>query len=120
MSKIHAVILVPAAGDPHNLLKRGPCGARPPTAWKPPNRPWCEGGYSGSGDPARALVLAWDGERVNVAKGWLPPMGQGLIGAAGSLISGNPYAKSALFGTAEFWSFGTIILLDVDGNRVTP
>lgn len=32
MSKVHAVLLVPEKGDPHELLAWGPCGARPPMA----------------------------------------------------------------------------------------
>lgn len=29
---LHAILLVPAEGDPYDLLKRGPCGACPPLA----------------------------------------------------------------------------------------
>jgi len=32
--KIVAILLVPSAGDPHRLLDDGPCGSRPPTAWR--------------------------------------------------------------------------------------
>ena len=32
MSKVKAVLLVPEEGDPHELLREGPCGARPPLA----------------------------------------------------------------------------------------
>ncbi len=32
MTAIHAVLLRPHRGDPHNLLARGPCGASPPVA----------------------------------------------------------------------------------------
>ena len=32
MSEIKAILLVPVKGDPHGLLKGGPCGARPPAA----------------------------------------------------------------------------------------
>lgn len=32
MSEIKAVLLIPEEGDPHKLLKKGPCGARPPMA----------------------------------------------------------------------------------------
>jgi hypothetical protein len=34
MSEIKHILLVPAEGDPHGLLKEGPCGARPPMARK--------------------------------------------------------------------------------------
>jgi hypothetical protein len=33
MPEIKAILLVPVEGDPHGLLKEGPCGARPPTAY---------------------------------------------------------------------------------------
>ena len=125
MSKVHAVLLVPAAGDPHSLLKRGPCGARPPTAWKPPNRPWCEGGYSGSGDPACALVLAWDGERVPVAcfilsqhvRGYGSSVWKRLVEAVDeAVLEQAPLRLQASMAHFE----GTLILLDADGKRVTP
>jgi hypothetical protein len=32
MTDIHAVLLIPTEGDPHGLLREGPCGARPPIA----------------------------------------------------------------------------------------
>mgnify|MGYP003663702444 CR=1 FL=1 len=62
MSKIKAILLVPAEGDPHGLLREGPCGARPPMAywykgaWAP-----CTAKAAHSHDKRRALVLAWDG-----------------------------------------------------------
>ena len=70
MSKIHAVLLVPEEGDPHGLLREGPCGARPPMAWQNAECRWFPLPHL-SYDAAllglewqRALVLAWDGEPV--------------------------------------------------------
>lgn len=68
MSNIKAILLVPEKGDPHGLLKEGPCGARPPHVterqdrgiWLPP--PLWEGFLRG--DERRALALAWDGKAV--------------------------------------------------------
>jgi len=34
MIEVHAVLLIPEAGDPHGLLREGPCGARVPTAYE--------------------------------------------------------------------------------------
>ena len=68
MSEVKAILLVPAEGDPHGLLKLGPCGARPPMAyqesgtgiWRPYRGPLGEG-HPENND---ALVLACDGEPV--------------------------------------------------------
>lgn len=72
MADIAAVILIPAKGDPHGLLRIGPCGAMPPMASKvwqrdvwaaDPDPPW-EAGQPPRGWGQRALVLAWEGEPV--------------------------------------------------------
>lgn len=72
-----AILLVPAPEYRDALLREGPCGSRPPTAW----RPWCEdygsptgGAWSSewatyedrddSPEDSAALVLAWDGAAV--------------------------------------------------------
>lgn len=34
MSEVHAVLLVPAESNSHGLLREGPCGARPPLAFR--------------------------------------------------------------------------------------
>ena len=89
MSKVHAVLLVPAEGAPHGLLREGPCGARPPMAvrWHPDvlhtmplDGEWHEGGAPGKADRITALVLAWNGEpvaegmdRLARCLGWEPP-----------------------------------------------
>ena len=91
MSEIKAVLLIPTEGDPHGLLKEGPCGARPPMAGRHDGY-WYE--YEDDGDiglavqgndghwasPAgapTALVLAWDGEPV--AEGCLRACGMDSI-----------------------------------------
>lgn len=96
MSKVHAVLLVPAEGDPHGLLAEGPCGARPPMVVKVGDRwynPWLSlhRGVPNEQevrptDPyvvhrltewaidaiplPTALVLAWDGKPVPVLWDW--------------------------------------------------
>jgi hypothetical protein len=76
MSKVHAVLLVPEPGDPHGLLREGPCGARPPVAvkvddvwvdpWKEPTdvrtRHALAHFFERSIALPTALVLAWGGE----------------------------------------------------------
>lgn len=91
MTTISAILLIPADGDAHGLLRDGPCGARPPTVMHPnlqawdecaPNFAHCPAGSPCSGlngrerdkcidigacrghGPRRALVLAWDGDIV--------------------------------------------------------
>lgn len=65
MTDIKAILLKPPEGDPHGLLKEGPCGVRPPMAywykgaWAP-----CTARAAHSHDKRRALVLAWDGKPV--------------------------------------------------------
>jgi len=60
--KVYAVLLVPAEGDPHGLLREGMCGARPPLAWM--NGPRWVFGWASERAHVRALVLAWGGKPV--------------------------------------------------------
>jgi hypothetical protein len=64
MSDIKAILLVPSEGDPHGLLREGPCGARPPMAVEGSESwsacPW----YPECGAIRASLVLAWDGKAV--------------------------------------------------------
>ena len=64
MPKIKAILLVPSEGDPHGLLREGPCGARPPMAVEGSESwsacPW----YPECGAIRASLVLAWDGKPV--------------------------------------------------------
>ena len=71
---IKTILLVPEDSDPHGLLKEGPCGARPPTAWRywsiqvesglfESQIPWCFGPVPSSGCTRQgALVLFFDGK----------------------------------------------------------
>lgn len=86
---IRHLLIIPAPGDPHGLLRKGPCGARPPTAkevefndaagivrreWRPHGKAelvhhcppiYAERDYD---DALRhALALVWDG--------WVVPEG---------------------------------------------
>ena len=67
MTDIHAVLLIPAEGDPHGMLREGPCGARPPIAcWDGERwRSWTDNGCWWPVVPGRrALVFAWGGKPV--------------------------------------------------------
>lgn len=81
---IQAVLLIPAEGDPHGLLREGLCGARPPIAqrcracgseWHPAEtcgRDECLDVAVGHAigtdlfrhEPKEALVIVWDGKPV--------------------------------------------------------
>lgn len=67
MSKIKGILLFPAKGDQHDLLKLGDCGGRPPAACligEPyRDKPTWVDGWSDCGR-ADALVLAWDGDVI--------------------------------------------------------
>ncbi len=110
MSKVHDVLLVPAEGDPHGLLREGPCGARPPMAWM--NGPRWVFGWASERAHVRALVLAWGGKPVPVSDGWLrcshitvPLMEQGR---------GFDVLRDALA------DVGKVVLLDAEGREVNP
>jgi len=75
MSKIHAILLVPEDGDPHGLLKCGPCGAMPPMLcerWPDQSQEgdlpefnlglWTSFYIHGRPPKREALVLAWNGK----------------------------------------------------------
>ena len=77
MSEIKHILLVPHEGDPHGLLREGPCGARPPVvyrsrgcgvghsdSWQPHDEFVRRGECYMCAHPEEALVLAWDGEPV--------------------------------------------------------
>ena len=125
MSEIHAVLLVPAEGDPHGLLADGPCGARPPVVYRSRG---CGVGHSDSWQPHdefvrrgecymcdypdEALVLFWDGKLVP----------EGLDRAARVY----PHARRVAWASAralgqemERLKYGTLVLLDAEGREVT-
>lgn len=140
---VRAVLLVPAEGDPHGLLREGPCRARPPMAWA---CDWCLKRSSharacglhwnaataercgccdkrSAWSEQRALVLAWDGK----------PVAEGLDRArrifAEYLGNGRwqcrvPLEMSDAMGVArnvcdpEHCNGGTLVLLDGDGREI--
>ena len=119
MSKVDAVLLVPAEGDPHGLLREGPCGARPPKAIEVLPGVWREGWGAHEGKPGRrALVLAWGGKPV--AEGCFR-----VLGRVGSLLQALVYGLlTGLVAPddlrlAEYRDAGTLILLDADGQEVS-
>ena len=65
MPEIRAILLVPEEGDPHGLLREGPCGARPPRLWPDAveRGKWGDWG-SATHTATCALVLAYDGKVV--------------------------------------------------------
>jgi len=127
MSKIKAVLLVPAEGDPHGLLKEGPCGARPPMVeqfradvgwaeWRICTRSKgsimdCRAEW---GDDYRvALILAWDGEPVAEVQPYIERAGIDY-----ELLA--PFVTYALKGMdigQGPWP-GTLVLLDAEGREV--
>ncbi len=137
MSEIKAILLIPAKGDPHNLLKEGPCGARPPTAafWM------CRQGHQEHGTwmgiaggcphpdhegrlrPLRigtglsALVLAWDGQPV--AEG-LDRANRVWVGRWCGLLHEWTMGNVREYGAAVVIHLGggTLVLLDAEGREV--
>ena len=134
MSEIKTVLLVPTEGDPHGLLKEGPCGARPPTALSlrvtgdsidldtdprwfsydavPDRLMACTNAeILHSVRSPRALVLAWDGE----------PVAEGMDRAAriDPHYRGEAWASPRNLGAEmERLGYGTIVLLDAEGLEV--
>ena len=132
MSKVHAVLLVPAEGDRLGLLAEGVGGSSPPVAWLddgewvggcPPEQ---ESDYeTGYFDPPCevALVLAWGGEVVRVGLFTLnehtsqPDFGTMAHGVR-CILAGKP--RGSAWAVVRLSELGTIVLLDEDGNEVTP
>lgn len=123
-SDIQGILLKPAPGDPHGLLKEGPCGARPPMAGKHDGY-WYEyesdgalglvveqpDGHWDSPEPdARALVLAWDGK----------PVAEGMDRAARV----SPHYRSEAWNSAramgremERFGYGALVQIDAEGRK---
>ncbi len=136
MSEIERILLIPAEGDPHGLLKEGPCGARPPTAWFARCKgvlvpaPHAAARRCGHCDrplaecQQRALVLAWDGK----------PVPEGCFRAdttewhlfvelitsilAGELRAWSDMPKTNVDALADLVP-GALVLLDADGREVS-
>jgi len=128
MSEIRRILIVPEEGDPHGLLKEGPCGARPPTVvkvgdvwlnpWVRPTDPdvctvlteWAFGKLA----LPTALVLAWDGEPVAEVQPYIERAGIDY-----ALLA--PFVTYALKGMdigQGPWP-GTLVLLDAEGQEVS-
>ena len=109
MPEIKAILLVPAEGDPHGLLKEGPCGARPPMAywykgaWAP-----CTARAAHSHDKRRALVLAWDGKTVR----------EGCDRADWSGVWVDDLRRLCPDLRRLCTEIGTLALLDADGKEI--
>ena len=83
LNSIQGILLRPRAGDPDRILRPGPCGAQPPTAflvdgiWYPGQstrgtRAWISQPEQPLGGPPRALALMWRGLVVPMACAYLP------------------------------------------------
>jgi hypothetical protein len=117
MSEIKAVLLIPDEGDPFELLKEGPCGARPPMACSDGKRwrSWDDNAWWWPTPPTRvALVLAWNGAVVAEAQPYIERAGVDY-----TLLA--PFVAYALKGMdigQGPWP-GTLVLLDAEGREVT-
>jgi len=59
------IILIPSDKDPHKLLARGPCRARPPIVGEVYSEGWCDWAPDyGDPDKGVALPLQWQGVPV--------------------------------------------------------
>ena len=125
---ITAVLLVPAEGDPHGLLREGPCGARPPVAcWDGGRwRAWTDNGWWWPVVPDRcALVLAWDGESVaegldRLLRAMVPVMEKNGQAAPRWLANCPAHVALEIARLARAMRcFGTLILLDGEGRQVS-
>ena len=118
---ISTLLLVPAEGDPHGLLAKGPCGARPPTMERHTHK---DGGSCWRGvdqctrarllvaTPVRALVLAHEGEPV--------PEGCDRAARAWSTICVEEWVSGILAGRPQpQLPGGTLLALDPSGRDIT-
>lgn len=132
MTAIHAVMLVPAEGDPHGLLADGPCGARPPMAHMRPRPPGTTGAVEwGAGEKGyatpHALVLKWKGKPARLGMlwaGWL------LEEQGWTPLESEPepheflhwrafdLTPEALARFCEEAGLGTVVLLGADGREI--
>jgi len=130
MSKVHAVLLVPEKGDPHGLLKEGPCGARPPTAWLDHDgkgNSWWRAGCKAAGiEEHDALVLAWDGkpvaeglDRATAAATTTPQWWVDYPALSDRSWPRHEIAKWVGPALADLCSC-TLVLLDAEGREVAP
>lgn len=135
---IVSVLLIPATGDPQQLLRDGACGSRPPIRFEGPEISgrarwisWSElasyrtlhrNGAKWIPDfdwdcPRKALVLAWNGEVV--------PEGTDRAarraGASSSAVFGViPCVLDGEAAPLALAGLGTLLCLDAEGREVTP
>ena len=125
MSTIHAVLLIPAEGDPLGLLREGRHGAKPPVATfraAPEYRValgWIPGPFAGS---RQALVFRWGGERVSAGlfHAWYHADDIGTDALADVLYGED---VSDLVETIGAWRrdgkpLGTLVLVDAEGHEI--
>jgi len=135
-SDIHAILLVPHAGDPHKLLgdpksTAWECGARPPMAYRVEDDPWAPGRLPGRYAreaqirgwvmPVRALVLAWGGEVVwqgcEACRRAQPQQAREDIEDAVLRVLEAGTAEAIQWLRDVLAPLGTIVLLDPRGGR---
>ena len=120
---VHAILLVPAEGDPLGLLAEGPCGARPPVAWNGHNNGAPDVWWPHPGTPGTArydtlaLVLAWDGKPV-------PEGLDRLERCSGRTRNAEAWVSHAMagrsWGAHRLGEWGRLVRLDADGHEVSP
>jgi len=124
---IHCVLLIPEESDPLNLLAEGPCGARPPVAVTSqfdrrvdaaPDGRWYPCVKDGTRIPGRcALVLAWDGEPVQVGL-WAAVATLSLRWVGWMLPFYSMGQAEAIGRLCESEGMGALVLLDSEGREV--
>lgn len=128
---IQGILLIPADGDPNNLLAEGPCGARPPMAYAEAEldgepEPWTFGWLDDwevmtdeLNQFRRALVLAYDGEVI--AEGldrWWRSYGCGRYRHPLEWESEGPASVADIVGRTTAGFDLTLILLDTDSTEL--
>lgn len=126
MTTPHAILLIPANGDPHNLLQEGPCGARPPVMWyakcvrrlvSVPHSAARRCGYCDTvlhECQRPGLALAWDGDEVWQGSATLTrhDLDRDIVH---HLLRGETWARAQI----ERQNLGPLILLDKDDKEMT-
>jgi hypothetical protein len=137
VTDIKAILLVPEEGDPHGLLREGPCGAMPPMmyeAWyareggtrQPLVRFWTTSeavanssrAVCGRQPHAKALVLAYQGKVVVEA---MDRLGRAYMASDGrhSMYTLTTFTMADAEGVRD-WSgeLGRIVLLNEAGEEI--
>jgi len=123
---VATILLIPEPGDPRKLLAAGPCGARPPMAYRRPGildvGLWRFGHVMPYHIARRALVLAHEGHPVaegicrgRIALEWVPS--SALEMWVRDMLHGDTRFRADV---AAFGGLGTLVLLDADGVEVAP